>query len=153
MKTLNLVQEHAKTFEPSLLSKTVKTIIHSGLTLGLIVSSATFAQEAETAQEDAKKDDSEIVEKIVVTGVRASQRSAIDRKKLASTMSDSIVAEDIGDFPDKNIAEALSRVTGIQLDREFGEGGGVSIRGVEPELTRVEINGISSVTVRSTSNS
>ena len=145
MKTLNLVQEHAKTFEPSLLSKTVKAIIHSGLTLGLIVSSATFAQEAETAQEDAKKDDSEIVEKIVVTGVRASQRSAIDRKKLASTMSDSIVAEDIGDFPDKNIAEALSRVTGIQLDREFGEGGGVSIRGVEPELTRVEINGISSV--------
>lgn len=80
---------------------------------------------------------------VVVSGTRASVASAIDRKKGAGTVSDSIVAEDIGQFPDKNVGEALSRVTGVQLTRDFGEGTQVSIRGVEPNLNRVEINGLS----------
>jgi iron complex outermembrane recepter protein len=79
---------------------------------------------------------------VVVTGVRKSIASAIDRKLTAGTVSDSIVAEDIGQFPDKNVGEALSRVTGVQLTRDFGEGSQVSIRGVEPDLNRVEINGL-----------
>jgi iron complex outermembrane receptor protein len=80
---------------------------------------------------------------VVVTGTRKSVASAIDRKKGASTVSDSIVAEDIGQFPDKNVGEALSRVTGVQLSRDFGEGSQVAIRGVEPDLNRIEINGLS----------
>ena len=80
---------------------------------------------------------------VVVTGTRASLQSAIERKKRAGTVVDSIVAEDVAQFPDKNIGEALQRITGIQLSRDFGEGVGVSIRGVEPDLNRVEINGVS----------
>lgn len=79
---------------------------------------------------------------VVVAGTRKSVASAIDRKLRAGTVSDSIVAEDIGQFPDKNVGEALSRVTGVQLTRDFGEGSQVSIRGVEPDLNRVEINGL-----------
>lgn len=94
---------------------------------------AASAAEAKTNQLDT----------VVVTGIRRSIQSAIDRKKNASTVQDSIIAEDIDQFPDKNVGEALSRITGVQLSREFGEGSQVSIRGVEPDLNRVEINGMS----------
>jgi TonB-dependent receptor len=87
---------------------------------------------------------------VVVSGTRASVASAIDRKKNASTIVDSIVAEDIGEFPDKNVGEALSRVTGVQLSRDFGEGSQVNIRGVEANLNRVEINGLSVLSTNGT---
>lgn len=80
---------------------------------------------------------------VLVVGTRASLQSAIERKKRAGTVVDSIVAEDVAQFPDKNIGEALQRITGIQLARDFGEGVQVSIRGVEPDLNRVEVNGVS----------
>ncbi|GAW41087.1 catecholate siderophore receptor CirA [Brevundimonas sp. SH203] len=83
------------------------------------------------------------VDEVVVVGTRSSLQSAMNRKRSASTVSDSIVADDIGQFPDKNVGEALGRVTGVQLSRDFGEGNAVSIRGVEPDLNRVEINGVS----------
>ncbi|MEM9965829.1 MAG: TonB-dependent receptor plug domain-containing protein, partial [Asticcacaulis sp.] len=97
------------------------------------VPSAAIAQEAATEEAPVE---------IVVVGTRASTASAINRKKRAGTVSDSIVADDIGQFPDKNVGEALSRITGVQLSRDFGEGVSVSIRGVEPNLNRVEINGL-----------
>jgi len=80
---------------------------------------------------------------VVVTGIRASIQSAISRKRNAATVQDSIVAEDVDKFPDKNVGEALSRISGVQLSREFGEGSQVAIRGVEPDLNRVEVNGVS----------
>ncbi|MDM4765265.1 TonB-dependent receptor [Pelomonas sp. SE-A7] len=95
------------------------------------------------AEKAADKDKTKQLETVMVSGIRSSIRSAIDRKKNAGTVSDSIVAEDIDQFPDKNVGEALSRITGVQLSREFGEGSQVSIRGVEPDLNRVEINGMS----------
>ncbi|MGK6319426.1 TonB-dependent receptor [Sphingomonas sp. DT-204] len=80
---------------------------------------------------------------ILVVGSRASQQSAIDRKKNARTATDSIVADDIGSFPDRNVNEAISRVPGVALGRnEFGEGESVAIRGNGPALTRVELDGI-----------
>ncbi|MDI7776412.1 TonB-dependent receptor [Asticcacaulis sp. EMRT-3] len=80
---------------------------------------------------------------IVVTGTRASQESAINRKKHAKTATDSIAAEDIGTFPDKNIDEAISRIPGIQLDRgDFGEGQSVTVRGQSAENNRVELDGV-----------
>jgi TonB-dependent receptor len=93
--------------------------------------------EAAPAQEGGASDT------IVVTGTRASLQSAIGRKKNSGTVVDSIVADDIASFPDKNVGEALSRITGVQLSRDFGEGTSVSIRGVEPDLNRVQINGVS----------
>jgi TonB-dependent receptor len=80
---------------------------------------------------------------IVVVGSRASQQSSIARKRNARTATDSIVADDIGSFPDRNVNEAISRVPGVALDRnEFGEGAGVVIRGSGPNLTRVELDGV-----------
>ena len=80
---------------------------------------------------------------IVVVGSRASQQSANNRKKNARTATDSIVADDIGSFPDRNVSEAISRIPGVALDRnDFGEGQGVAVRGNGPDLTRVELDGV-----------
>jgi len=86
---------------------------------------------------------------VTITGTRHSVMSAIERKKSAFTISDSIAAEDIGQFPDKNIGEALSRITGVQISTDFGEGNQVSLRGVQPDLNRVEINGMSLLSTES----
>ncbi|MFH7191347.1 TonB-dependent receptor plug domain-containing protein, partial [Klebsiella pneumoniae] len=67
---------------------------------------------------------------IVVTGVRASLSSAQAIKRNADQIVDSIVAEDIGKLPDRNVAEALQRITGVQIQRSFGEGSQVAIRGL-----------------------
>lgn len=96
------------------------------------------AQSAPAASDQATE-----VEAVIVTGTRESLRSAIERKRRAATTVDSIVAEDVSEFPDKNVGEALQRVTGVSLTRDLGEGSQVSIRGVEPDLNRVEINGLS----------
>ncbi len=82
-------------------------------------------------------------EAIVVVGSRASQQSSNARKKNARTATDSIVADDIGSFPDRNVNEAISRIPGVALSRnEFGEGDGVAVRGNGPDLTRIELDGI-----------
>jgi TonB-dependent receptor len=80
---------------------------------------------------------------IVVVGARASQQSAIARKRNARTPTDSIVADDIGSFPDRNVNEAISRIPGVALSRNgSGEGDGVAVRGNGPDLTRVELDGL-----------
>ena len=76
---------------------------------------------------------------IVVTGVRASLSSAQSIKRNADQIVDSIVAEDIGKLPDRNVAEALQRITGVQIQRSYGEGSSVAIRGLSQ--VRTEING------------
>ncbi|MFG6443289.1 glycosyl hydrolase 115 family protein [Roseateles sp. LKC17W] len=83
------------------------------------------------------------LETVLIVGTRQSQQSAISRKKGGATAQDSIVAEDVGAFPDRNVGEAISRIAGVALERgDFGEGVSVSIRGNGPELTRVEIDGM-----------
>jgi TonB-dependent receptor len=80
---------------------------------------------------------------IVVSGARESQQSANNRKRNARTATDSLVADDIGSFPDRNVNEAISRIPGVALGRnEFGEGESIAIRGNGPDLTRVELDGI-----------
>ena len=123
------------------------------LAVAAVLAGPAHAQQAAAAAEAPKPADKpaektadkgpQQLDTVVVSGIRTSIRSAIDRKKNAGTVTDSIVAEDIDQFPDKNVGEALSRITGVQLSREFGEGSQVSIRGVEPDLNRVEINGMS----------
>jgi iron complex outermembrane receptor protein len=115
--------------------------------LSVLASQGASAQQAPAGP--AAGAASEAANVVIVSGTRQSVMSAIDRKKSAGTVTDSIVAEDIGQFPDKNVGEALSRITGVQLTRDSGEGSQISIRGVEPDLNRVEING---ATVLSTNN-
>jgi hypothetical protein len=62
------------------------------------------------------------LETITVTGVRASQERAIDLKRFAPDIQDSISAESIGQLPDTTITDALQRITGVQIDRNGGEG-------------------------------
>lgn len=112
----------------------------------LLAAQAAVAQESAQQQApaaSASAGDAPAPQVVHIAGTRQSVASAITRKKNAGTVSDSIVAEDIGQFPDKNVGEALSRVTGVQLSRDFGEGTQVAIRGVEPDLNRVEVNGMS----------
>ncbi len=71
---------------------------------------------------------------IVVTGVRASLRSAQELKRNSSSILDAVVAEDIGKLPDNNASEALARVTGVQVNRSNDEANGVLIRGL-PDIT------------------
>ncbi len=87
------------------------------------------------------------LEEVVVTGIRAGLRSSLEVGRESIQVVDAISAEDIGDFPDKNLGEALQRITGVQISRQDGEGRGVSIRGAEPGLNRVEINGVTALSL------
>jgi len=81
-------------------------------------------------------------EDIVVTGYRASLQSQANAKKNAVGFTDSIFAEDIGKFPDTNIAESVNRIPGVTIGREVtGEGTSVAIRGLGTSFTRVLLNG------------
>src|SRR6185312_13331785 len=70
---------------------------------------------------------------VTVVGVRASQMRAIDLKRMAPDIQDSISAESIGQLPDTTITDALQRITGVQIDRNAGEGTQVDVRGL-PEV-------------------
>lgn len=75
-------------------------------------------------------------EDIVVTGVRASIVGALNRRREATQIVDSVVAEDVGKLPDNNVVEALQRITGVQVtDRGQGEAAGIQIRGLPDALT------------------
>jgi TonB-dependent receptor len=76
---------------------------------------------------------------VVVTGLRKSLASAQAIKKNSEQLVDSITAQDIGKFPDVNIAESLQRISGIQIQRNLGEGSVIAIRGLSQ--VRTELNG------------
>src|SRR5262249_48607358 len=80
-------------------------------------------------------------EQIVITGIRHSQAASIQAKRQSSVIVDVVTAEDIGKFPDKNVAEALQRIPGVVINREFGEGERVSVRGTDKNLTKTLLNG------------
>lgn len=80
-------------------------------------------------------------EVIVVTGIRGSLTRAIDIKRTAGVIVDSISSEELGRFPDSNVAEALQRITGVSIDRSGGEGQFVTVRGFGPAFNTVLLNG------------
>jgi len=83
-----------------------------------------------------------MLEEVVVTGTRAALVESRDRKRDAQVVQDSIVAEDLGRFPDDNVADSLSHITGITLQRtRGGEGQYVNVRGLGPQFSIVTLNG------------
>jgi TonB-dependent receptor len=78
---------------------------------------------------------------IVVTGYRQSIEQSLSQKRQANAFIDVITAEDVGKFPDKNVADSLQRVPGVIISRDGGEGSRVSIRGLSSDLTLTELNG------------
>lgn len=87
------------------------------------------------------------VDEVIVTGIRASLQAAIEQKRNADMIQEVVTAQDIGKFPDKNIADSLSRVTGVNVVTGsaaaggFGENERVSIRGTDPNLNLTLMNG------------
>ena len=79
--------------------------------------------------------------KVVVSGIRASLSSSLATKRMQDGVVDAVSAEDAGKFPDTNIAESLQRVTGVQIQRNNGEGRYISVRGLGPEFNNVLVNG------------
>lgn len=84
----------------------------------------------------------EALEEIVVTGFRGSLASAINKKRNENDIVDVINAEDIGKFPDTNLAESLQRIPGVSIDRDGGEGRSITVRGLSSTFTRVRLNGL-----------
>ena len=80
-------------------------------------------------------------DEIVITGVRASLNRAIDIKRNSAGVVDAISAEDIGKFPDTNLAESLQRITGVSINRVNGEGSQVAVRGFSGGFNLVTVNG------------
>ena len=108
-----------------------KTPLSMGVAMAL---GATVATPAAAQQDD-------VIEEIVVKGIRGSLTSSMNTKRDAGGIVDAITAEDIGKFPDTNLAESLQRITGVSIDRSRGEGSKVTVRGFGPEFNLVTLNG------------
>jgi len=94
---------------------------------------------AEVTEENLK--DRGDVEVIEVKGIRGSLTKALNNKRFSDSVLDSISAEDIGKFPDKNIGDAMQRIPGVTVVRTYGEVSGVTVRGTAPEHSLVLLNG------------
>ncbi|MDR7272460.1 TonB-dependent receptor [Pelomonas saccharophila] len=81
------------------------------------------------------------LETVIVTGIRKSLETSVNLKRSSSGLVDGIVAEDIGKFPDTNLAESLSRISGVSIDRSNGEGTRITVRGMGPDFNLVLLNG------------
>ncbi len=106
--------------------------------IGLLTS---FAGAQVIAQSAAPAGASDQVEELMVTGIRGSLQRSMDVKRASGGVVDAISSEDIGKFPDTNLAESLQRITGVSIDRSGGEGQLITVRGFGPEFNTVLING------------
>ena len=105
------------------------------LILGATVIAPTFAAQE---QSENQTDNVEVIE---VTGIRSSLIKAMDIKRSSQGVVDAISAEDMGKFPDSNLAESLQRITGVSIDRSNGEGSKITVRGLGPDFNLVTLNG------------
>ena len=120
-----------------------KSLLSSSVALALIGSAVpAFGQ-----------DESVIEEIIVQGGIRGSLKASMDIKRDSMGVVDAISAEDIGKFPDANLAESLQRITGVSISRSRGEGSQVTVRGFGPEYNLVTLNGRQMPTHNGTSRS
>jgi iron complex outermembrane receptor protein len=122
----------------------------SALLLGsaLLLPTAAFGQDAE-----APASEGEEAQSIVVTGFRGSLNAALGEKRKAVNAVDVILAEDIADFPDLNLAESIQRIPGVSIDRDNGEGRTITVRGLNPDFTRVRINGMETLSTTGSTDS
>ncbi|HGM7338048.1 TPA: TonB-dependent receptor [Stenotrophomonas maltophilia] len=106
------------------------------LAAAVIPAGAAAQQAASTGSQDATTLDS-----VQVTGYRYAIEKSLEQKRDANAVVEVITAEDVGKFPDKNVADALQRVPGVVITRSGGEGKSVSVRGLAPDLTLTQLNG------------
>jgi len=132
-----------------------RTPIASAVVLALAGSALpVFAQQAApapaapaSAASAASAPQAQQLEAVTVTGIRASREKSLEQKRNADTLVEVVTAEDVGKMPDKNVADAIQRVPGVNIASSAGGEGGfsendrVSIRGTSPSLTQTLING------------
>jgi iron complex outermembrane receptor protein len=117
----------------------VKKLLSGLALIGMMVPFASMVQ--------AGGEDKGVIDEVVVTGIRKSLEDSIKIKRDLDIISDTISAEDVGQFPDGNIAESLQRITGVQITRQSpdgvsaNEGQQVSVRGLPTEFNYVGMNG------------
>jgi len=114
----------------------------NSLRLLVLASGATLVPAHVLAADGPAASNAGTLEEIVVSGYRLSLERALDMKHLETSQVDAILAEDIGKFPDSNLAESLQRIPGVAITREGGEGREISVRGLGPQYTRTRINGM-----------
>ena len=98
--------------------------------------------QAQEAENTATAADEKAIEVIEVSGFRGSLNKSLLEKRTSVNSKESIVAQDIGKFPDLNIAESIQRVPGVAISREGGEGRQITLRGLSPSFTRTTLNGM-----------
>lgn len=108
-----------------------KTLLASAVTSSIVLGMSSVA----IAQDNAP------IEEVLVTGIRASLQRSMDIKRDNSGVVDAISAEDIGKFPDTNLAESLQRISGVSIDRVNNEGSKITVRGFGPDFNLVTLNG------------
>jgi len=120
-----------------------KTMLTSALLAAL--AGPAWAQQVpagDTAASAAQGVDPTTLDTVQVTGIRGSLTSSMNLKRDSQGVVDGIVAEDIGKFPDTNLAESLQRISGVSIDRtSSGEGSKVTVRGIGPDYNLVLLNG------------
>lgn len=117
------------TFKRTKLAASISILLSTG------IATSSFAQEIEA------EDSSGEVEIIAVTGIRGSLARAMDIKREGTGVVDAISAEEMGKFPDTNLAESLQRITGVTVSRANGEGSQITVRGFGPDFNLVTLNG------------
>ncbi|MCV2419923.1 TonB-dependent receptor [Paucibacter sp. DJ2R-2] len=121
---------------------TAKTPIATAVGIALLALGGSAHAQAAVADKPAdKKAEPAQMDTVVVTGYRSSIEKSLDQKRNANAIVEVVNAEDVGKFPDKNVADALQRVPGVVVDRSGGEGKNVSVRGLSSELTLTQLNG------------
>jgi len=111
---------------------------------GVLVINPAFAQDAQTQApqaQQAAQTDATTLDTVTVTGIRNSLEQSMNIRRDSAGVVDAISAEDIGKFPDTNLAESLQRITGISIERRDGEGAQVTARGFGPQFNVVTLNG------------
>ena len=118
-----------------------RNLVRTSIRAILGIASCSVVALGAVAQDNAAQPEGAL-EEVVVTGFRESLNAALDVKREAVGAVDAIVAEDIADFPDLNLAESIQRIPGVAIARQGGEGRQISVRGLGPQFTRVRINGM-----------
>jgi len=119
-------------------TNTARMLARSVSTIAILMSAGSAIS---ASAQEAPESGEPVTNEIIVSGVRASLDRSIDLKRNSSGVVDGVSAEDIGKFPDTNLAESLQRITGVSIDRVNGEGSKVTVRGFGPGYNLVTLNG------------
>ena len=123
------------------MSKLTKAICKVNRARATLVGGSVGAMLMMAGATAAHAQDTPVLEEVVITGIRGGLQNSVAIKRNSTSLVDAISSEDIGKFPDSDVAESLARIPGISVNRQFGQGQQVSIRGASNQLTLTTLNG------------